>query len=383
MTVMRWRGCRATAIRHAGLVVLAALCIGSAPSPLAAPQVGIPDRISDQEFWSTIERLSEPEGYFNSDNLVSNEDTFQYVIPDLVKRVPRGSVYVGVGPDQNFTYIAAVEPSVAFIPDVRRGNLRLHLMYKALFALSGTRMEFLSRLFARPVPPGLDDSATVQALMDGFRVVDADRGMFDANLEAVLGYLDRHRRRPLDPDDRAGIAFVLQSFFAAGPDLAFVSNAGFRRARYPAYATLQTATDLDGVARAFLASEALFGRIKRLQARNLVIPVVGDFAGPMTLQAIGAWVRERGGRVAVFYTSNVEQYLFQARTWDRFRRSVAAMPIDAAGTFIRSCFNNCSSPGGSRSVTLLDSIPDLLDAASRDRITSYWDVLLHSRSPMP
>jgi hypothetical protein len=341
----------------------------------------LPERLSDQEFWSTVESLSEPEGYFNSDNLVSNEDTFQYVVPELVRTVPAGGVYVGVGPDQNFTYIAAVSPSVAFIPDVRRGNLQLHLMYKALFALSSDRADFLARLFARSKPDGLDNAASAATLLERFGEVAAERSLFETNLKAVVDYLERHRRRPLDAADRAGIEFVLQHFYAAGPDLAFVSNAGFRRARYPAYATLQTATDLDGVARAFLATEVLFNRVKTLQSRNLVIPVVADFSGPMALEGIGNWVRQRGGRVTVFYTSNVEQYLFQERTWDRFRANVASMPLDPAATFIRSCFNSCSSPGGSRSVTLLDSIHGLLDAAAKGQIASYWDVLMHSRAP--
>ena len=73
-------------------------------------------------------------------------------MPDLKKRGVRGGAYVGVGPDQNFSYIAAIRPDVAFIVDVRRDNLLLHLLFKSLFTLARTRVEYLALLLGRPVP---------------------------------------------------------------------------------------------------------------------------------------------------------------------------------------------------------------------------------------
>ena len=93
----------------------------------------IPSRVSDQEFWKLVSEFSEPDGTFHSENLVSNEVRFQAVIPRLTQTVAPGRAYVGVGSEQNFTYIAAVRPSIAFIVDIRRGNLDLQLVYKALF----------------------------------------------------------------------------------------------------------------------------------------------------------------------------------------------------------------------------------------------------------
>lgn len=370
------RGRRAVLV---GLMV--AVCLASAPVQFAAPAVGIPERLTNHEFWRLSTEFSEPSGFFNSDNLVSNEDTFQYVIPELTRTVAPGGVYVGVGPDQNFTYIAALDPALAFIPDVRRGNLQLHLMYKALFALSADRKDFLARLFGRRAPQGLPATASARDLMAAFTAAAPDQARQDASLRAVLDYLGRHRGTPLDDEDRSGVTFVMHSFFAAGPELSFVSNGGFRRSRYPSYAALQAATDLEGVERSYLSSEVRFHRVKSLQARNLVIPVVGNFAGPLALQAIGSWVRDQGGVVTTFYTSNVEQYLFQDGRWDQFRRSVGTMPLDPTSTFIRSCFNTCSPAGGPRAVTLLDSVPGLLQAAASGRVQGYWDVLMHSRAP--
>ena len=99
----------------------------------------LPTRLSDHEFWDLVTEFSEPNGTFRSDNLLSNEVRFQFVIPELVQIAKPGGVYLGVGPEQNFTYIAAIKPALAFIVDIRRGNLDLHLVYKALFELSSDR----------------------------------------------------------------------------------------------------------------------------------------------------------------------------------------------------------------------------------------------------
>src|SRR5262245_13128517 len=147
-----------------GIVVLAALAaFYVAPRPhIVRPS--LPEKLSDAEFWSLISEWSEPGGYFRSDNFVSNESALQHVIPKLKKQIKPGGVYLGVGPEQNFTYIAALRLKLAFITDIRRQNLLQHLMYKALFELSVNRAEFLSKLFARPSPPGLNKTDRIDGL---------------------------------------------------------------------------------------------------------------------------------------------------------------------------------------------------------------------------
>src|SRR6476646_10870410 len=155
-----------------GLRVLAAVFapVYIAALPLLAdartPAKGLPSRLSDQEFWRLSSDLSEQDGNFRSDNLVSNELWLQHVIPDLLKTVEPGRAYVGVGPEQNFTYIAALKPAMAFIIDVRRGNLDLQLMYKALFELSTDRADFVSRLFSRERPASLGATASAKQIFD-------------------------------------------------------------------------------------------------------------------------------------------------------------------------------------------------------------------------
>src|SRR5262249_7186895 len=115
----------------------------------------LPDRLSDEAFWKLIADLSEQGGSFVSDNFVSNELGVQDVLSTLVEGRKPGGVYLGVGPEQNFTYIAALKPKIAFVFDIRRQNMIEHLTYKALFELSTDRADFLSRLFSRPRPSEL------------------------------------------------------------------------------------------------------------------------------------------------------------------------------------------------------------------------------------
>src|SRR3970040_55477 len=132
-----------------------------APSPVAAP-----DSVTDAEFWKFFTTMSEPDGYFLSENFVSNEVSFQDVIPTLQRSLTRNGVYLGVGPEQNFTYIANLGPRMAVIFDIRRQNAMQHLMYKALFGRSPPRAEFVARLFSRPSVASLGTGILVKALFD-------------------------------------------------------------------------------------------------------------------------------------------------------------------------------------------------------------------------
>jgi hypothetical protein len=348
------------------------------PAPLA--QTTVPARLSDSDFWALVEDMSEPDGYFSSDNLVSNEDTFQFVVPELQRTVKSGGVYVGVGPDQNFTYISALRPSIAFIPDIRRGNLQMHLMYKVLMEQSPDRVTFLSKLFSRKRPEWASASATPQQLFEMFQDIPAAREMYQETLAGVLTSLQKQHGFRITEADSAGIAYILTSFLMSGPYLQYSSRPIVGRGgRYPSFAELQMATDEAGVPRAYLASEEYYQTVRRMQQNNLIVPLVGNFGGQKTLRAIGDWVRRRGARVTTFYTSNVEQYLFQDRLWDAFAANVAAMPLDDSSTLIRSCFNNCVSNYNSRVVMLLDSMQEMVKAHKAGLITNYFEVLTRRR----
>jgi hypothetical protein len=309
------------------------VCVGASAGAAAAK---LPLRLTDTEFWTLIADLSEPNGTFRSENLLSNEARFQFVIPDLVEGIRPGGVYMGVGPEQNFTYIAAVKPAIAFIVDVRRGNLDLHLMYKALFELSADRAEFVSRLFSRKRPAGLRHGSTAAQIFAAYAQVESSADLYQRNLRDIQRQLSSRHAFSMTADDVQGVEHVYGAFFQYGPAIQYSSNEGPGAAYQPTYADLMLATDTNGRTRSYLTSEEGFAYVKELQGRNLVVPVVGNFAGPKAIRAVGAYLQHREATVSVFYLSNVEQYLRLQRSWNTFCANVAALPLDDMSTFVRA-----------------------------------------------
>jgi len=315
---------------------LCALTLGSISDELRGAE-SLPSKLSDQEFWKLSSEFSEPNGTFRSDNLLSNEMWLQYVIPDLLRTARSGRVYLGVGPEQNFTYISALHPKMSFIVDVRRGNRDLHLMYKALFELSADRAEFVSRLFSKPRPEGLNAKSTIQQIIAGYWNIDTSETLYDENLKAIRETLVSKHKLPLSDEELKGIADVYHAFFWHGPSINYSSSGnGFGGRTQPTYADLMTATDGNGQTRSYLATEEQFAFVKDLEARNLLVPVVGNFAGPRAIRSVGKYVREKGSVVSAFYLSNVEQYLMQDGLWRDFCRNVATLPLDESSRFIRA-----------------------------------------------
>src|SRR5712675_1334500 len=130
--------------------------------------------------------FSERAGTFSSDNLLSNERWFQHVIPALMQKARQNRAYVGVGPEQNFTYIVALKPQMAFIVDIRRGNFDFHLIYKALFEMSADRAEFVSRLFSRPRPAGLTARSSAGEIFAAVAAVPATDTLYSRNMRAIV-----------------------------------------------------------------------------------------------------------------------------------------------------------------------------------------------------
>jgi hypothetical protein len=326
--------------------VLSLLLAASVPLRAAAP-----DRLTDQEFWKLSADSSEPDGTFRSENLLSNELGMQWVIPDLLKITKPGRVYMGVGPEQNFAYIAALKPSMAFIIDIRRGNLELQLMYKALFELSADRAEFVSRLFSKKRPDGLTAASTALDIFTAYENVQTSEQLYKDNLAAIEDLLAKKHGLPLTDKDFGGLEWVYQQFYWFGPSINYNSATGaggFGGGGYsPTYADIQVATDGPrGVEHGYLSNDESFRVLKDLESRNLIVPVVGNFGGPKAIRAVADYIKARQATVSAFYLSNVEQYLNQDSIWNNFICSVATLPLDDTSTFIRTT-RNAPGPGGS------------------------------------
>jgi hypothetical protein len=332
---MRHKHFAATAALVIALVGLAFL----PSSPVSAANV--PHRLADAEFWALIQNLSEPSGYFRSENLLSNEMVLAQLLPEVVGKAKPGGAYIGVGPEQNFSYLVALKPKIAFITDIRRGNLHVILMYKAVFELSANRAEFVARLFSRDSQVGRPASSSVRAIMDAsWNAPPGSDAALARNLKAIQDHLTVARKLPLPPEDLDGIARAYAAFHHYGPAMTYNAStnlfgSGRRGGNAATYWDLMTQVDGNGRPLSYLASDASFRVIKDLHTRNLIVPLVGNFAGPRTVRGIGDWVRARGETVHAFYVSTVEHYLRDAGSLPAFCANVASLPLTRDSVFIR------------------------------------------------
>ena len=374
--------------RHRLIAAVALLLLAfAAARSVRAAEDTLPPQLSDEAFWHLITDYSEAGGFFRFDNFISNEALFQHVLGRLKETTKPGGVYLGVGPDQNFTYIVALRPRIAFIVDIRRQNMLEHLMYKALIELSADRADFLSRLFARQRPENIGPESTPEELFKAFRNVPAELDLFFANLDAIKTQLEERHGFKLSAEDEASIQYISRAFYVGGPNLTYIGPVTPRfavRNRMPSYADLMMQNDGEGQNHSYLSSEDNFGILKDLEQRNLIVPLIGDFAGPKTIRTVGTYLKQQNAVVTAFYLSNVEQYLFQQNDdWSRFYENVATLPLDSNARFIRSVFNgyayNLRANGYFRSDSLLASIPDLLEAFNAGKIETYYDVIRMSQ----
>ena len=352
-------------LRKALTLVAAIACISAQPAQAPA-----------SAFASQIASLSEPGGYFDTDNLISNERSYLQVLPDLDKRGVHGGAYLGVGPDQNFSYIAAIRPAIAFIVDVRRDNLLLHLLFKALFAQSRTRIEYLAQLTGRPVPGNLDTwrNAPVSRLVSYIDGTPAQ-----SSVEALRKRLDEAITEtgvPLSMDDRRTIERFHRRFIADGLSLQFQSTGRPIQAYNPTYRDLLIDRDGSGREANYLASEDAFQFVKGLEARDLVVPVTGDLSGPSAVVGIGRALAAKQERVSAFYVSNVEFYLFGTGTFQRFAANLQHLPHTPNAVLIRSVFGRYGSPSrpGDASTSRLQSLDELLRDYGAGRVRQYGDI---------
>jgi hypothetical protein len=345
----------------------------------------LPDQLSDQEFWRLVTDFSEPSGPYTGDNWISNEASIQDVIPPLKQIAKPGGAYLGVGPEQNFTYMWALQSKIGFIIDIRRQNMLEILMLKALFEVSPDRADFVANLFSKKRPAGLDANTSAKALMNAF--ANSQSEGLAKNIDSVKTALTKHGYT-LSADDLARISFVQEIFNRGGVTItAEFSSPGSPAGVPVTFTDLMTATDRKGQPWSFLSSEAAYQYIREMHRKNLIIPLVGDFAGPSAIRRVGEYLKARNANVAAFYLSNVEYYL-SGPTMKAFQSNVASLPIDSSSTLIRWSprptvpYLPWYTPEMGVVVSLLTPASELVELVKTNQApTTYRDVLSGTRDP--
>jgi hypothetical protein len=344
------------------------------------------ESIPTAEFSRLVREFSEEGGYFMSDNFTSNETSYLHVIDKLREMGAAGGAYIGVGPEQNFTYIAKLRPRIAFIVDIRRQAIIQHLMYKAIFHLSQNRAQFISRLLSKPLPkegapaPLAREDAPAADLMTFFGKIAATDQAYAANLADIKKIIQEEFQFPLSDRDRESLEYVYKSFRENGLDIAFRLDASYYGGYFPSLKELVMQTDLKGKTGNFLASADDYNFVREMQKKNLIIPIVGDFGGTKALAAIGDYLRKNGLMVSSFYTSNVEQYLFDSAVFEGFAKNVRKLPINDKSLFIRAVFHmRYTHPARMQdhmSVTLLQQMKVFLKDFDEGLYPSYRELIV-------
>jgi hypothetical protein len=200
-------------------------------------------------------------------------------------------------------------------------------MYKAIFEMSADRADFVSNLFSRKRPVSLTADSSVKSIFQAYANAPGDQALAEAHLKDILARLATTHQFPLNRADQDRIRFIYTTFLREGV-LSF--NSSFRS---PGYSGLMQMTDGNGKNWSFLATRENYDRVRDLHQKNLIVPVVGDFAGPKALRAVGQYLKDHGAVVSVFYISNVEDYI--GAVWKNYTANIASLPLDSSSTFIR------------------------------------------------
>ncbi|MEM1250499.1 MAG: hypothetical protein AAGK22_29310 [Acidobacteriota bacterium] len=347
-------------------LLLGALLLGASASVKAPPSFG-----------ALIEELSEEGGYFDTDNLISNERSYVRVVGGIEAA---GGVYVGVGPEQNFNFIARRKPEWAFIVDMRRDNMVQHLLLGSLMAVSETPEDYLRALLS--LPPAEEPMAgSLPDLLAQLASEDPSREQFEANLTAVKSRLVG-LGVALSSEDQRHLSGVYDAFYRQQLDLRFTSHGRGISRRYPSFGELVAAQEPGGGDASFLATQERYDAVRSLVLANRLVPVVGNFAGPEALRRIGDFAREQELEVTTFYTSNVEDYLLRDGVFARWAENVLGLPLADDGLFVRAYFDyGMGHPDrlpGHRSATVLQRFDDFRSLFASDGVRSYWHLCTQS-----
>jgi hypothetical protein len=327
-----------------------------------------------------IAELSEKEGAFFADTPLSNEDGYGAAIPWLERSAGREpSVYLGVGPEQNLTFIARAKPELAFVVDLRRANLLLHVLYKSMFADSTTPSQWLLLCLGRRPAP-LVDEPSPEAWLVAIRAVAKDRTVHEALLERTLARMTGTWGMALEPGDAAALSRLLATFFERDLQLRYETTD--HNDEFPSFSELLLAKDEQGHALHFLADPGAFAALKKFEAEDRLLPIVGNFAGEHALGAIGDTLRRLNRKLGVLYASNVEEYLLIDEQWGQWQSNVARLPRTSDALLLRSAMSHDGRAGsGARAHWSLQVTPleQLVQRAAAPR--SYRDLFEGSTAP--
>lgn len=332
----------------------------SAASADPPPLTGKPPTRTLRELF---QELSEPERADRAAVHVSSETSLLQVAPLLLARDRPGGAYVGVGAEQNFTYIALVRPQIAFIVTPRRSSALVHLLYKAMFDEARTRSEFLSFLNGRPYHeadnPKADASAT--DVIAHAEELGRFSELHSTTLERLMDRISTKYGIRLSAADRAALKKIHKAFYDHGLDIRREPE-GKAGDEYPKLRQQLALRAPNGLELGFLSHERWFRYVQRMHREDRIIPVVGDLTGPGALRGIAAYLGAEKIPLRTFYVSDEEARVFDRKAWPKWADNVAAFPVDEHSLFVRTWVDQAERHphqlSGERTTTLIQRVAD-------------------------
>ena len=362
-----------------GIVLWLTACATHGFAQAAAPQLKAPESLSAAEFSRLSREFSEDGGYFRSDNFTSNETSYLHVVDKMREIGASGGAYIGVGPEQNFTYIAKIRPRIAFIIDIRRQAVIQHLMYKAVFHLSPNRPQFFARLLSKPLPKenAPKPDAPINELLAFFGKTAADEKAYAENLATIRKMIQEEFQFPLSDADLKSLEYVYKNFHDDGLGIAYRVEGAFGNSSFPSLGEIIAQPDQNGKQGNFLATVEDYEFVRGMHRKHLIIPVVGDFGGSKAIASVGAYLKKNNLTVTAYYTSNVEQYLFGSNVFAAFANNIKKLPLTEKSIFIRAAVGRWGHPAqlpGHRLTTLLQYMNVFVKDFDDGLYDSYQDL---------
>ena len=325
-----------------------------------------------------IQQLGDkPVGPASADNLMTNEDSIASVVDEIDSKVPAGQVYLGVGPDQNFTLMTHARPAAGFIIDYRRKNQLLHFLHQALLQISESRIEYLENFWARPFsgPRHHQMQLSAEGFMAGFDKVEIDQRKLREVQEKVRVEIGRWHE--LSPDELNEIARIQARLAGPGPEARFLALK-----MYPTIRQMITGPSRSGKPGHWLADDESYATMRQLSLSGQIYPIAGDWAanaegGETVFSKLAAHLRQESRQVGCYYISDVEFFVFRSGRFSDYLANLALLPWHPGAVVIRTSTREISHrermPGKS-STTICRPVKAFLEACHLGKINRWEDL---------
>jgi hypothetical protein len=222
-----------------------------------------------------------------------------------------GGGYVGVGIDQNYSFIAHAKSEWVWLFDYDPTVVRLHHVLRAIVLDSPTRADFVSHFEAANKDKTL---ALLSATYAGLAERAAYREIFGVSRAGLLGYYGHQMAGEIAIPDitRAPTADPETPERAAG---------------------VKIGQDLPDPTYGWLATEEAYQYIRTLYQQGRIKLLKGDMLANNTMQGIAAAAKALNVTVRVYYPSNAPE------CWphtSQYKKNLLALPFDEQSVIIQS-----------------------------------------------